>query len=67
MEVREDQQIQEIRPDLKKVGKVYLLARVLYEILRESIIYYTARSLGWQGTFFDPDERASQDIWTKTL
>lgn len=54
-----------VNAQLKQATKIYIFVKALANVLSEFITCYTARSLGWQGTYFDPEQRASQDIWTR--
>lgn len=57
---------QEVKLELKKDNKIYAIAKLAALVVRELLICYTAKSLGWQGAFFDPNERASQELWSKS-
>jgi len=54
-----------VNAQLKQSTKIYVFVKALAKVFSEFLTCYTARSLGWQGTFFDPEQRASQDIWTR--
>lgn len=59
--MKEESEVQ-VNENLKTACKIYLLANVVSELLNCCL----ARSCGIEQHYFDPSQRASQDLWEKS-